>query len=108
VVDQRKSEEQITFKCYVLIDAMNMIAYQLSGGCGAGAGGGGKVRPGSRFPFTSAHMEFTAFDTLYFFYRIVNTEGEGVAEFSSTLSVGEAIVRWLNVRDSAPIRARSC
>jgi len=43
-----------------------------------------------------------------FFYRIVNTEGEGVAEFSSTLSVGEAIVRWLNVRDSASIRARSC
>jgi ribosomal protein S6 len=67
------------------------------------------VRFGSRFPFKSAHIEFTAFDTLYFFfYRIVNTEGQGVAEFSSTLSVGEAIVRWLNVRDSAPIRARSC
>ena len=73
MVDQRKSEEQITFKSYVLIDAMNMIACQLSGGCGggggAGAGGGGKVRPGSRFPFTSAHMEFTAFDTLYFFLQ---------------------------------------
>jgi len=77
VVDQRKSEEQITFKSYVLIDSMNMIACQLSGGCGGGGGGGGggsgaggrgKVRPGSRFPFTSAHMEFTASDTLYFFF----------------------------------------
>ena len=75
MVDKRKSEEQITFKSYFLIDAINMIACQLSGGCGGGGGGGGggaggrgKVRPGSRFPFTSAHKEFTAFDTLYFFF----------------------------------------
>ena len=40
MVDQRKSEEQITFKSYVLIDAMNMIACQLSGGCGGGGGAG--------------------------------------------------------------------
>jgi hypothetical protein len=46
-----------------------MIACQLSGGCGGAGGGGGEVRPGFRFPFTSAHIEFTAFDTLYFFLQ---------------------------------------
>lgn len=29
------------------------------------------------------------------FHRIVNTEGERPAEFSSELNAGEAIVRWL-------------
>jgi hypothetical protein len=77
-----------------------MTVYQLSGG-----GGGGSC---ALAPYFLSDQNSVRSKLCIFFYRIVNTEGEGAAEFSSTLSVGEAIVRWLNVRDSAHVRARSC